>query len=77
MTRSGGAWHSCRGLSPFPKSAANREFHRKLIQAEGPGVLQWAVDGAMAFLGDGLSMPARLAAATTDYRYESDEVAAA
>ena len=54
----------------------DRRFHLKLVEAEGPGILRWMVEGAQAYLAEGLVLPEHLAEATEDYRQEADEVGA-
>lgn len=54
----------------------DRRFHLKLVEAEGPGILRWMVEGAQAYLTEGLELPEQLAEATEDYREEADEVGA-
>jgi len=54
----------------------DRRFHLNLVEAEGPGILRWMVEGAQAYLAEGLVLPEHLAEATEDYRQEADEVGA-
>jgi len=68
-----GIWRRVR-LIPFTVSFKNRA-DKDLIQelrAELPGILAWAVRGAMAWYRDGLGEPWSVLAATEDYRAESD-----
>jgi putative DNA primase/helicase len=46
------------------------------LLSEGPGILNWLLDGYHAWRTDGLRPPAAVTAATTDYRSESDSVRA-
>jgi putative DNA primase/helicase len=46
----------------------------KLAQEEGVGVLRWLVEGAMAYLREGLKPPAEVQAATSQFRAEADDL---
>jgi len=59
---------------PRPPAHQDRHFVRRLLATEGPGILAWAVRGAVAYLADGLGSCAAVDAATTDYRSEQDIV---
>jgi putative DNA primase/helicase len=71
-------WRRVR-LLPFEVtiSAAQRddELPAKLT-AELPGILRWAVDGCLLWLEQGLAPPARVLAATAQYRQDSDVIGA-
>ncbi len=57
-------------LVPFNATFAGKQRDPKLaekLRAEWPGILQWAVDGCLAWKRDGLRAPAAVLAATEDY----------
>lgn len=62
-------------LIPFtvtiPESERDLKIGEKLA-AERPGLLRWIVDGARAYLSDGLKPPPAVTAATDRYRTEED-----
>ncbi len=45
---------------------------QKLIEAEGPGILQWVIDGAIKYLDSGLQTPESVKAASKEYAVEED-----
>ena len=69
-----GIWRRLR-LVPFtvqiPPDEQDRNLLRKL-QAELPGILNWALQGCLEWQADGLKPPAIVAAAVAEYRAESD-----
>lgn len=68
-----GIWRRVR-LIPFTvsfKRRADKDLIHEL-RAELPGILAWAVRGALAWYCDGLGEPQRVLDATEDYRAESD-----
>lgn len=42
------------------------------LKAEAPGIVDWALDGAMSWYGSGLAEPPRVSLATQEYRHDSD-----
>ena len=50
-----------------------KNLYNELIQ-ELPGILNWAIEGCLKWLRDGLEPPAEVKAATTSYRQQSDTV---
>jgi P4 family phage/plasmid primase-like protien len=67
-------WH----LLPFERTIPVPERDRKLperLAAEMPGILAWAVQGALTWQRDGLKPSAKVLAATSAYRTESDRLA--
>jgi putative DNA primase/helicase len=64
-------------LVPFTQSFAGREDKtlKDRLRAEAPGILAWAVRGAIAWQRDGLRPPRAVTAATEGYREESDQLA--
>lgn len=66
-------------LVPFdvqiPKPERDPELLGKLME-EGPGILNWLVDGLLNYLEGGLQEPAAVLDATREFREESDPVGA-
>jgi putative DNA primase/helicase len=50
-----------------------KNLYNELIQ-ELPGILNWAIEGCLKWLRDGLEPPPEVKAATTSYRQQSDTV---
>jgi putative DNA primase/helicase len=71
-------WRRVR-LIPFdvtiPEAERDGDLPDKL-KAEAAGILAWAVRGCRAWLAGGLKEPAKVLAATQDYREEEDDVGA-
>ena len=62
-------------LLPFEVTISASERDPKLgekLRAEWPGILQWAIDGCIAWQKEGLNPPARVKQATEDYLAEED-----
>lgn len=66
-------------LVPFdvqiPKAERDADLLHKLMQ-EGPGILNWLVEGLLAYLEGGLQEPDAVLDATREFREESDPVGA-
>lgn len=63
----------------IPAEEMITDFHSLLMEREGAGILQWAVDGAVAFAKNGCMMPEKPKAvieASSEYRTSEDWVAA-
>jgi len=58
-------------LVQFPEGTADKELMPNL-KAEAPGILSWAVRGALAWKNNGLGMPSVVKQASEAYREESD-----
>lgn len=72
-----GFWRRIR-LVPLVRSFSGSVRDDSLedqLKAEGPGILRWAVDGALAWQRDGLPTPPAVMAATQDYQEDSDVLA--
>lgn len=69
-----GIWRRIR-LFPFtvtiPDDRQDRELDTKLAR-EASGILNWALEGCLAWHDDGLTEPPELVAATADYRADMD-----
>lgn len=73
-----GFWRRVR-LIPFTRRFSGPAADQSLtdtLQTELPGILAWAVRGALAWQERGLPAPAAVHAATETYRLESDPLAA-
>lgn len=57
----------------IPREDVDRSLPQKL-RKEAPGVFVWLLQGALDYLNYGLSPPAKVMAATQDYREESDPI---
>ena len=72
-----GIWRRIH-LIPFevqiPEAERDPNLPEKL-HAELPGILRWAVEGAIAWQRDGLRVPEKVKAATSEYRTEMDRLA--
>lgn len=71
-----GIWRRLK-LVPFDVSIAPQDQDHDLpakLRAELPGILAWAVRGCLEYQAEGLSAPAAVALATTDYRTEQNVV---
>lgn len=62
-------------LIPFtvtiPEEEQDKHLVRKLV-AEGPGILNWALQGCQGWIENGLDEPGEVKSATADYKSESD-----
>lgn len=65
-------------LIPFthtiPEAERNPKFRSEVLKAEHEGILRWAVEGAMAFLRDGLSPTGKVVEATEEYKRSQDKI---
>jgi putative DNA primase/helicase len=64
-------------LIPFDVRIPEREQDKNLsvkLRTELSGILAWAVEGCVAYLRSGLDAPAKVKAATKDYRAEMDTI---
>jgi P4 family phage/plasmid primase-like protien len=69
-------WRRIR-LIPFMASLAPGQKDERLLDkllAESAGIMQWALDGCLAWQRDGLKPPASVIEATQEYRTEQDHV---
>ena len=69
-----GIWRRIR-LVPFTETIPESERDPKLpdrLRNELPGILNWAIDGCLAWQNDGLNTPTSITNATLDYREDSD-----
>jgi putative DNA primase/helicase len=72
-----GIWRRVRPI-PFtvtiPPEERDLDFATKIVAAEAPGILRWAVEGCLAWQREGLTAPAEVQAAARAYREEMDVV---
>lgn len=73
-----GFWRRLRKIDfrkTIPAEKRKENFAQLLIQEEGPGILQWMVDGAVRLTNQGFSEPDSVKMATQSYRHEEDHIA--
>lgn len=70
-------WRRVR-LIPFEVSFEGREDKElaETLAAELPGILRWAVEGCLEWQAEGLALPAKVRAATEEYRRDEDVLGA-
>jgi putative DNA primase/helicase len=72
-----GIWRRLH-LIPFtvtiPKSAIEKNFRERHLMPEMAGILNWAIEGTLAYLNEGLNPPAIVQSATDEYRHDMDVV---
>ena len=73
--RDGGLWRRLQ-VVPFgvviPEEQQDRTLAERIKAHEAPGVLRWIVEGARAYLAEGLHPPAKVVEQTDAYRTASD-----
>jgi putative DNA primase/helicase len=69
-----GMWRRVR-MVPFLRTFALDPAFAKRLIAEAPGILAWAVKGAVRYYAEGLTTPNVVTTATTEYQQESDSLA--
>lgn len=73
-----GFWRRLRKIDfrkTIPAEKRKENFAQTLIQEEGPGILQWMIDGAVRVTHQGFNEPASVKLATQAYRHEEDHIA--
>jgi P4 family phage/plasmid primase-like protien len=73
-----GFWRRLRKIDfrkTIPADKRKENFAQLLIQEEGPGILQWMVDGAVRLTNQGFHEPDSVKMATQSYRHEEDHIA--
>lgn len=72
-----GIWRRVR-LIPFLYTFSTEEkdenYYEKYLKPELPGILNWAVEGCIKWLRDGIEIPEEVKAAIEDYRGEMDTI---
>jgi putative DNA primase/helicase len=66
-----GFWRRIR-LVPFLRTFPVNLTLQVELEAEGEGILAWAIEGCLAWQREGLCSPAQVAEATEEYRADSD-----
>jgi putative DNA primase/helicase len=64
-------------LIPFERKFEKHEADKKLLatlKAEAPGILNWAIQGCLAWQSEGLQVPTAVEQATRQYEQESDPI---
>lgn len=65
-------------LVPFthtiPQDQRNPRFRTEILRPEAEGILRWCVDGAVAYLQDGLSPTGNIVEATEEYKRSQDKI---
>ena len=73
-----GFWRRLRKLDfkvTIPKEEQRENFAQQMIEEEGPGILQWMVDGAVRVTSMGFNEPDSVKLSTLEYRHEEDHIA--
>jgi P4 family phage/plasmid primase-like protien len=73
-----GFWRRLRKIDfniTIPPEKRKENLAQTLIENEGPGILQWMVDGAVRVTTQGFTEPDSVKAATLTYRHEEDHIA--
>lgn len=70
-----GFWRRLQ-LIPFQNQVQNKidAYHQQLFDAEGPAILAWIVQGAIAVSKNGLQPPEFVKTATKDYEQQEDTI---
>lgn len=73
-----GFWRRLRKLDfkvTIPKDEQRENYAQTMIEDEGPGILQWIVDGAVRVTNQGFAEPESVKLSTLEYRHEEDHIA--
>jgi putative DNA primase/helicase len=74
-----GFWRRVRKINfgiTIPPDKQDKELSQKLVRAEGPGILQWMIEGAQRVLSNNkLAEPESVIIATKEYQLEEDHIA--
>ena len=70
-----GMWRRVR-LVPFNRTFPQDPTFAQRLQANKPGILRWAVEGAVRYFREGMVTPESVKVATEEYRAESDPLVA-
>jgi P4 family phage/plasmid primase-like protien len=73
-----GFWRRLRKLDfrvTIPKEEQRENFAQQMIDEEGPGILQWMVEGAVRVTNAGFHEPESVKLSTLEYRHEEDHIA--
>jgi P4 family phage/plasmid primase-like protien len=73
-----GFWRRLRKIDfrkTIPVERRKENFAATMVEAEGPGILQWMIDGAVRITDRGMSEPDSIKLSTQTYRHEEDHIA--
>ena len=73
-----GFWRRLRKIDfrkTIPVERRKENFAATMVEAEGPGILQWMIDGAVRITDRGMSEPESIKISTQTYRHEEDHIA--
>ena len=73
-----GFWRRLRKIDfrkTIPADKRKENLAQLLIEAEGAGILQWMIEGAVRVTNQGFSEPESVKLATQSYRHEEDHIA--
>ncbi len=73
-----GFWRRLRKIDfrkTIPVERRKENFAKTLIAEEGPGILQWMIDGAVRITNQGMTEPESIKLSTQSYRHEEDHIA--
>jgi P4 family phage/plasmid primase-like protien len=73
-----GFWRRLRKIDfniTIPSEKRRENFAQLMVDKEGPGILQWIVDGAVRVTTQGFNEPESIRLATLTYRHEEDHIA--
>ena len=73
-----GFWRRLRKIDfrvTIAKDQQRENFAQLMIEQEGPGILQWMVDGAVRVTAAGFNEPESVKLSTLEYRHEEDHIA--
>lgn len=73
-----GFWRRLRKIDfrkTIPVEKRKENLAKILVEQEGPGILQWMIDGAVRLTNQGFNEPESVKMATQSYRHEEDHIA--
>ena len=73
-----GFWRRLRKIDfrvTIPAEKRKENFAQTMIETEGPGILQWIIDGAVRVTTQGFNEPDSIKLSTLTYRHEEDHIA--
>lgn len=73
-----GFWRRLRKLDfkvTIPKDRQRENFAKTMVEEEGPGILQWMIEGAVRVTAAGFNEPQSVRLSTLEYRHEEDHIA--
>lgn len=73
-----GFWRRLRKIDfrkTIPVEKRKENLAKILVEQEGPGILQWMIDGAVRLTNQGFNEPESVKMSTQSYRHEEDHIA--